>query len=315
LLNTGTLDAALDYAARGWPVLPLWWPTSFGPKDGDDRARCACGSQDCRSQAKHPIAAVAPHGLTDATVDVDMIGGWWKRYPRANVGIRTGVAFDALDIDSAGADVELGARAVELDAVTDDDVSGGLGPMVATAAGWHLYYATGRANRTAIVPGVDWRGTGGYVVAPPSMHHAGVAYEWQLGCGPDTPIPPVPVWLAAVYDGGRPTPSPSMRIDTHTLPGRTGSTSTADRRQSYACKALESELGRLVLTPVGGRNDALNRAAHALGQLVGAGLLDLGHVVDSLLAVAAHIGLQEHEAERTIESGLRAGIAQPRKVA
>src|SRR3989442_11083658 len=66
------LDAALDYVARGWPVLPV--------KPG----------------GKIPLVA---HGLKSATVDDGQVRRWWNRWPHANIGIRTGVAFDVLDVD------------------------------------------------------------------------------------------------------------------------------------------------------------------------------------------------------------------------
>ena len=99
------LTAALSYAERGWPVLPLHHPTSFGTKKGPDRAACSCGRDDCSSQGKHPSTA---HGLDDAALDLDVISRWWQRWPRANVAIRTGDRLDVLDIDSEAADLELG---------------------------------------------------------------------------------------------------------------------------------------------------------------------------------------------------------------
>jgi hypothetical protein len=58
---------------------------------------------------------------------------------------------------------------------------------------------------------------------------------------------------------------------------------------------------------VGCRNDTLNRAAFALGRLVGAGLLDEASVRHELTAAARYAGLGRDETTRTIRSGLTAG--------
>ena len=84
------LQAALVYAKRGLPVLPLHAP--------DAGRECSCGKGKCPSPGKHPRTA---HGLKDATVDLVTINSWWSTWPTANIGIATGKASGlvALDID------------------------------------------------------------------------------------------------------------------------------------------------------------------------------------------------------------------------
>jgi hypothetical protein len=78
---------------------------------------------------------------------------------------------------------------------------------------------------------------------------------------------------------------------------------------------LEAECGRLALAPEGQRNHTLNAAAFALGQLVASGALSADEVIVSLVEVARRIGLRDTEIERTVESGLNAGLRSPRGVA
>ena len=66
---------------------------------------------------------------------------------------------------------------------------------------------------------------------------------------------------------------------------------------------------------VGTRNDTLNDAAFALGQLVAAGALGESQVHAALVIAATATGLPEDEARRTIASGMRAGVASPRTAA
>ena len=76
--DTPNLLAALAYAERfGWPVLP------------------------CKPRDKTPLT---PNGLRDATTDPEQIRTWWARFPKANIGIPTGVVtgFDVLDVDGGG---------------------------------------------------------------------------------------------------------------------------------------------------------------------------------------------------------------------
>jgi putative DNA primase/helicase len=51
-------------------------------------------------------------------------------------------------------------------------------------------------NRANLLPGLDIRADGGYVVAAPSVHASGNPYEWELSSHPDEiNIAPMPEWL------------------------------------------------------------------------------------------------------------------------
>ena len=76
--------------------------------------------------------------------------------------------------------------------------------------------------------------------------------------------------------------------------------------------ALHGEALRVAGTREGTRNDTLNRAAFALGQLVASGLLPELSVITALADAAAHAGLPERETRRTIRSGMTAGSRRPR---
>jgi hypothetical protein len=107
-------------------------------------------------------------GFKDASTHPDVINGWWEDSPGANIGIATGHLVDVVDIDGP-----LGqkSRAEHWDAVfakIDDDSLGKV--LTPRPGGMHIFVpATGEGNSRAIVPGVDYRGLGGYVVAPPSV--------------------------------------------------------------------------------------------------------------------------------------------------
>lgn len=98
-------------------------------------------------------------------------------------------------------------------------------------------------------------------------------------------------------------------------PGEAGKPGNGDY-EAYAQKALADELAKLARTPAHdpGRNNQLNKSAKALGELVGAGVLDRGQVEVALHSVAVSIGLGEVETRSTIKSGLEAGMRVPRQL-
>ena len=86
----------------------------------------------------------------------------------------------------------------------------------------------------------------------------------------------------------------------------------SDATLSYAQKALAGEYDRVVTSEEGFRNVNLNKAAFALGQLVGGGLLNQAEVESTLLQAGMTCGLSESESRQTIISGLQAGLLEPR---
>lgn len=260
---------------------------------GWENSACTCRKAGCPSPAKHPRSA---HGLKDASTDRAVVEGWWERWPASNVGLLTGEAFDVLDIDGEAGDRALGVVA---QAAGDRQMRTD-GPMTATGKGWHLFFRpTGEGNRAGLVPQVDWRGNGGYIVAPPSVHASGRRYQWLPGLGPDTDLEVAPPWLFSLV-----RPLARMLAPTVSIAGRGVS--------AYGRRALEAEVGRVALAPVGTRNDTLNRAAFSLGQLVASGALKPADVADALLSVALRAGLSDGEATASIVSGLRRGVERPR---
>jgi hypothetical protein len=137
-------EAALWYAERGLAVFPL------------------------KPWSKVPIRG--SRGCLDASVQLAQVRRWWSLRPEANIGLATGLLVDVIDIDSEEA-LEAAARA-----------SGWPAPLgvAETPRGRHLYIpSSGQPNRTAMAPGIDYRGRGGYVVAPPSRLAIGsLPYRW-----------------------------------------------------------------------------------------------------------------------------------------
>lgn len=155
------LQAALLYASWGWPVFPL------------------------RTNTKTPATK---HGFKDATTDTQRIKAWWTRHPDHNIGLPTGINFDVIDID-----VPDGPRSMQKIIESQNSIKerGGAIPdfhgIVATSSGGSHYYIkpTGGGNKAGMLPGIDVRGAGGYVVAPPStLGQRGRAWSWAIKPSP-----------------------------------------------------------------------------------------------------------------------------------
>lgn len=108
------------------------------------------------------------NGCKDGTTDTDRINRWWEGNPHANIGIATGFVVDVVDIDGHPGQRSRVARWDDVFASIDaDSVAKVLTPRV---GGMHIYVpAQGDGNAAGIFPGIDYRGLGGYVVAPPSV--------------------------------------------------------------------------------------------------------------------------------------------------
>src|SRR5699024_2980926 len=101
------------------------------------------------------------HGYKDATTNTTLINDWWTTNPNYNIGLPTGKKFDVFDIDGPPGLLAIGG-------FLDSDGFPPILGLALTPRGRHYYVpATGRGNATHIFPSVDYRGTGGYVIAPP----------------------------------------------------------------------------------------------------------------------------------------------------
>ena len=156
-MSNKLLEAALKYATEyGWAVFP------------------------CSSTSKKPLT---PHGCKDAKKSVGAIKAWWNKWPDASVGVATGTASNLIVIDE-DLDEDKGLNGYE-EVSAWERINGKLPDTalcITGRGGYHLYYRYDKddiKNRAGLLDGVDVRGEGGYVIAPPSMHPNGTEYQWE----------------------------------------------------------------------------------------------------------------------------------------
>ena len=139
----GTIsEAAVVYAGAGIPVFP------------------------CVPGGKTPLTT---HGYLDATTNLSRVERWWRRTPEANIGIATGHGVDVLDVDVHA----IGTGFPTLGMLQREQLVRGWGQAVRSpSGGLHLYFPSDPAREQRSwsrgTSHLDFRGIGGYIIAPPS---------------------------------------------------------------------------------------------------------------------------------------------------
>lgn len=223
--ETRMLERALEYLQLGYPIFPV-----CSPKMGLHQHR----GQPCKNVGKTPL--IAWQAFQTRLPTIDEVRTWWDRWPLANIGMVTGKLSGVVVLDADSGDAK--KTAME---------KGGLDrtPAVFTGKSGGIHYWLAHpgedvSNFARKLPGLDFRGDGGYVLVPPSAHVSGAVYRWVDGTVGMTPAP-VPSWLMDLL---------------HDKPG--GSESTSDDHAPL-------DLGSFVAgIPEGKRDDAMWRLASKL---------------------------------------------------
>ncbi|AVH97772.1 DNA primase [Streptomyces sp. WAC00288] len=292
----GTLQAALDSAARGWKVFPLRPGTKRPALHGETRCSRtgACAGGHVKWEER-------------ATTDPERITRAWAQAP-FNIGLATGpsglVVVD-LDMPKNGA---AGPTGAEVFAALCERAGQPVPVTFRTgtaSGGQHFYFAAPDAPHLGNSAGLlgelmDTRAWGGYVVAPGSVTPSG-AYTIL----DDTPVLPLPDWLLEA-------------LTAHQEPARPRTTAPAVPRVSggrAARAALERECRNVQAAPAKQANNTLNRSAFLVGRFVAWGDLDRLVVEEAFQGAGESRGLTTAECRATIRSALDSSIrkARPRE--
>jgi len=277
------INAALKYAGRGWKIFP------------------------CHATGEKRKRPITKNGLHDAAADPTIIAEWWSRDPDALIGLPTGAGLGlvVLDID------------VKDPAAYGYDTLDDLGfailpvtPMVHTASGGlHLYFLhpggefrnTCGARGAGIGPGLDWRGDGGYVIAPSPES----GYSWDHAANFRTTKPvPVPAGLMPKkIEEPRAAPAVKPAI---------GLSRYAEAALDAACKAIMS-------SPAGQQETTLNAECYSIGTLAGARAIPQDTARAALLWAAGNMTSYDprrpwrtREIAEKVNHAFDAGLLNPR---
>ena len=236
----------------------------------------------CQQRGKEPACS---RGVHDATSNLDRIHAWWGPCNYLNIGLACGEPSGLFIIDVDGAEGEDTLRRLE-------EIHGPLPPtreaITGRNGGRHAYFRLGKhkvGNSTGkLGAGIDVRGTGGYVLLPPSIHPSGRPYNWSVDNADH--IAWAPDWLHAII---------------------------GDEKDGQG-KPLEHWHG--VLTgqiSEGTRNSTL---ASACGKLVHSGLSDVVLLLDVMLCIndaRCNPPLGYHEVNNIVSSVLRRHLRKLRR--
>lgn len=282
---------ALYYAeTQGWRILPLHNPITLD----DGSISCSCNRASCESIGKHPRIK---EWSINASSDKAQILNWFESWPDMNIGIATGEGSGVVVLDVDGSKGKRSLMSCPSIPYT---------ATVRSGVGLHYYFKCPKdihiKTFSAVLPGLDSRGNGGYVCAPPDLHKRGYRYEWIQA----TDIAPVPEWWLDLVTKPQEKEIQEVKFDVKI---------NNSQIDAYGRVALENELAILYSTPIGQglRNGNLNRASFSLYQLVAGGILK-EELVESCLMDAAVNGMKMDivEAVKTIDSGKKGGMQKPR---
>jgi hypothetical protein len=269
-----SIAAAASFLAQQWPVF-------------------ACAAD------KRPITA---HGLHDATTDPTAVREMFARPGATMIGVPTGQASGFFVVDL---DVKNGAPGLEWLAANEHRI-----PRTrrhsTRSGGVHLLFAmpTARAIRNSaskLAPGVDVRGTGGYVIVPPSPGYS---------ITDDTMPAEAPAWLLDLLDPLQAAPRPAAPVRIR----------DDGRGSPYALAALSAECDAILAAGFGSQEDTLNSAALKIGALAAGGEIDAAYAREALIAAGMGMPSQPgrepwtpQAVRQKVERAFRDGQATPRK--
>jgi hypothetical protein len=277
---TGAIDAALGYAARGWPISP--WGT--------------------RGNRKFPLTE---HGHLDATTDRAMLEQWWIRWPGGIPAIATGEPSGVVALD-----IDIRPDGSGFDSLDDLGITfHPEGPTAHTPQGgcavlfrWPGYFVKTCCGELA--PHLDIRGDGGSLILPP-----GPGRFWDPVLGLDMPIAPMPEWMVIAEPELSSEPAPSPPRPT-----------PPQRLSRYGEVALDAAVRAITAAPDGKQRDTLNREIYSIARLVAGGVLPVGLAIESLQWAARQLQSYDlrrpwrsAELGKIVRSAFADGLVRPRQ--
>lgn len=241
-------------------------------------------------------APATSNGFHDATSDEAQIKTWWTSNPDALIGCAIPAGEVVIDVDPRNGG----------DKTLERHVADGY-PFPPTlvartgSGGWHRWYQVPSdvELRAHAGEGIDVKRHGkGYVIMPPSVSDAG-PYRWISE--PDYPAD-LPVTTLALLE------APPVQIVDADVTVKPAWMPTS----GYGAVALRAQIDMLAAARPGGRNEALNRAAFQVFQLVAGGEVQRDEALTALQETAYDLGLEPREVESTLSSAWKAAQRDPR---
>jgi hypothetical protein len=293
-------DALCDYVSRGWSVFPVPPGTKKSYKSAERSGGRAWGM----------------------TRDPDEISRDFIRWPDAGIGIPTGAVNGFVVVET---DTVAGGHATDGEpSLRELEAKYGALPetlqAISPSGSIHRYFKHPagcikiKCSASEIGPGIDVKGDGGMVLVPPTVRSGVGEYRWLN----NNPIAPMPDWLIELTGEQRPKrltirERATAAVNAHRVMRMVRSGGAG----AYAAAALTDEINKLAGAGAGSRNNALNKSAFSLFQLVHAGLLRANDVERQLIEACSANGLTADDGLpsviATIRSAFNGAAAKPRR--
>lgn len=314
-----THDTLVSYINVKWHITPLNWMTNS--------KICSCyKGKDCKAIGKHPRYKGWQNPDSPCHIgSLEQLEKMFKGSKFANWGLVTGESSGvfAVDVDNKK-HPESGKTG--FDTLAELEAQYGKLPPTLTATtgggGKHILFkyptdGTRIRNDNAanlLGHGIDLRSDRQQIAVYPSRHKSGKLYRWDSDVSTTT-IAEAPDWLIKlVADHEEPVAplTPEQIEEFKRQHAELRESGTGARR--YVEVAMDNEANKVLNAGEGQRNGTLNKAAYSLGRFIPTGLLTESEVYQRLAEAAAAIGLDSHEANATIRSGIAGGMRKPKTV-
>lgn len=183
------LEHALEYLSMRYPIFPVCSPL-MGMHQHFIEGRL----RDCAPDKRGKTPMTSWKAYQTALPTSGQVRDWWRRWPNANIGMATGAFSETIVLDCDSGE----ARQLVLE-------KGGLEQAPAVWTGtpggihfWIKHPGYPVQNFVKEIPGTDFRGDGGYVLLPPSLHHGGARYRWNEHTVGKPPAV-MPEWLDTLF--------------------------------------------------------------------------------------------------------------------
>lgn len=187
-----SLDDLFRFTKQGWKIFPCHAMVEVG--------LCSCGDPDCSAPGKHPRTF---NGVKAATDSPEQIRSWFSQWEDVNWAGATGTPSGQFVVDLDDKPNANGPKNMA-QWIKDRKIQTFETRVVRTGGGGlHYVYKMpddGKPikNRTGMLPAVDVRGDGGYVMLPGSNHKSGGFYEVAR----DVPLAHAPTQLVDLIRAG-----------------------------------------------------------------------------------------------------------------
>ena len=302
------LQAALAYAALGYRVLPLHYPTAPGV--------CSCEDSRCIKQGKHPYGLLAQHGAKSASRDPEILKKWWGKQPSANIGLVSADGLCVVDVDPRNGGQETWESHDLEEPETPQSITG------RGDGGRHLFFRLpggelpSQSFHDHVAPGLDLIVGNKYIVAPGSIHGETMKpYVWRDGFSLEDMEPeelPAPIIdLLEQSAALRGSSNSAPEVDQTILDDVKAHPEKYERQKRIAQGCLKRACSKLENFKGKGRSPTIFRSANHIGRYVGAALLDPQASFDALVQAASGLGVKPSEVRRQITNGLKTGVKEP----